>query len=70
MIPLIAASLLLGLHYESIIDILGFCPLPVVCGANGLGKTKASTAALSLIGNRYYHLVCLKLKEVPKENAW
>lgn len=30
---------------------MDFCPLPVVCGTNGLGKTKASKAALSLIGN-------------------
>ncbi len=30
LIPLIAAGLLLGLHYESIIDHLGFCPCPLL----------------------------------------
>ena len=51
MLPSIAAGLLLGLHYESIVELMEFCPLPVVCGTNGLGKTKASKMALSLIGN-------------------
>ena len=32
-------------------DTLGFCPIPIVCGVNRLGKTKSAMAVLSLIGN-------------------
>ncbi len=66
LIPLIAAGLLLGLHYESIIDHLGFCPLPVICGANGLGKTKAANAALSLIGNTGNFYSSVKQRFIPR----
>ena len=43
--------MIIGFHYEAIVDILGYCPIPVVCGINRLGKTKSERAALSLIGN-------------------
>ena len=43
--------MIIGLHNESIMEILGCCPIPVVCGVNWLGKTKSPKAALSLIGN-------------------
>ena len=39
------------LHFEEIMEILGFCHLPVICGVNGLGKTRCAKAALSLISN-------------------
>ena len=32
-------------------EILGCCPIPVVCDVNRLAKTKSAKAALSLIGN-------------------
>jgi len=48
-----------GLHYESIMDTMGFCPVPVVCGSNRLCKTKSAKVALSLIGNMacFYSIV-------------
>lgn len=39
------------MHYESILDLYGFCPIPVMCGLNWLAKMKSAKAALSLIGN-------------------
>lgn len=30
--------MLFGLLYEAIMDKLGFCPIPVVCGVNRLGN--------------------------------
>ncbi len=49
-----------------IIDILGFCPLPVVCGSNRLGKTKSSKAALSLIGCATNFYSAVKERFVPR----
>ena len=66
MTPSIAAGLLPGLHYESVIDLLGFCPLPVVCGTNGLGKTQAANAALSLIGNSVNFYSSVKQRFIPR----
>ena len=58
--------MLLGLHYEMVFDILGFCPVPVVCGENRLGKTKSSTAALSLIGNTANFFSAVKDRFIPR----
>ena len=66
MLPSIAAGLLLGLHYESIVELMEFCPLPVVCGTNGLGKTKASKTALSLIGNSANFYVRVNQRFLPR----
>ena len=46
--------MIIGFHYEAIIDILGYCPAPLVCGINRLGKTKSVRAALSPHGNTKY----------------
>lgn len=43
--------MIIGFRYEAIIEILGYCLIPVVCGMNRLEKTKSARAALSLIGN-------------------
>jgi hypothetical protein len=43
--------MLIGLHYEMLISKLKYCPMPVVCGTNRLGKTMSARASLSLIGN-------------------
>ena len=66
MLQFFIAGMLLGLHYEMIIDILGFCPLPVVCGSNRLGKTKSSKAALSLIGCTTNFYSAVKERFVPR----
>lgn len=58
--------MLLGLHYEDIMDTLGFCPLPVVCGTNRLGKTKSAKAALSLIGNGGSFYSAVKDRFIPR----
>jgi hypothetical protein len=64
--PSIAAGLLLGLHYKSIIDLLGFYPFPVVCGTNGREKTKAANAALCLIGNSGNFYLSVKQRFIPR----
>ena len=46
-----SAGMIIGLHYEGIMEIIGCCPIPVVCGVNRLGKSKSAKGALSLIGN-------------------
>ena len=60
--------MLLGLHYEAIMDALGFCPIPIVCGVylNRLGKTKSAMAALSLIGNTHSFYSSVKEKFIPR----
>ena len=30
--------MLMGLHYEMIIKLMKYCPTPIVCGTNRLGK--------------------------------
>ena len=48
---IILAGMLLGLHYESITSSQEYCPVPILCGTNRLGKSRCAKAALSLIGN-------------------
>lgn len=56
----------MGLHYEMIIHIVGFCPVPVICGVNCLGKTKCAKAALSLIGNGGSFYSSAKVQFIPR----
>ena len=58
--------MLLGLHYEDIVDALGFCPVPILCGVNRLGKTKSAIAALSLIGNSKSFYSSVKERFIPR----
>ena len=58
--------MLLGLHYEEIVDNLGFCPVPIVCGVNRLGKTKSAKAALQLIGNEACFYASVKERFIPR----
>jgi len=58
--------MLLGLHYEDIVDALGFCPVPILCGVNRLGKTKSAIAALSLIGNSQSFYSSVKERFIPR----
>jgi len=61
-----SAGMIVGLHYESIMDIMGFCPVPVVCGSNRLGKTKSAKAALSLVGNMASFYSSVKERFIPR----
>ena len=56
----------MAFHYEMIIDILGFCPLPIICGVNRLGKTKSAKGALSLIGNTSNFFSAVKDRFIPR----
>lgn len=56
----------MGLHYEAILNLYGFCPLPILCGQNRLGKTKSAKAALSLIGNGNAFYGSVKERFVPR----
>lgn len=58
--------MIIGLHYQTIMVILGCCPIPVVCGVNRLGKTKSAEAALSLIGNMGSFYSSVKERFVPR----
>ena len=60
------AGMLLGLQYEQIQNVLGFCPIPVVCRVNRLGKTKSAKAALSLIGNEKSFYSSVKERFIPR----
>ena len=62
----LTAGMLLALHYEMVVDVLGFCPLPVVCGVNRLGKTKSAKGALSLIGNQANFFSAVKDRFIPR----
>ncbi len=55
----------MGLHYETIMEILGCCPVLVVGGVNRLGKTKSAKAALSLIGNTGSFYPSVKDRFIP-----
>ena len=57
---------MIGFHYEAIMETLGFCPIPVVCGVNRLGKTKSARAALSLIGSRASFFSSVKERFIPR----
>lgn len=63
---IVTAGMLLGLHYEAVMDVLGFCPIPVVCGVNRLGKTKSAITALSLIGNGHSFYSAVKERFIPR----
>jgi hypothetical protein len=63
---LFIAGMLLGIHYETIIEHLSFCPVPIVCGANRLGKTKSSKAALALVGNTANFYSAVKERFSPR----
>lgn len=58
--------MIIGFHYEAIVEILGYCPIPVVCGLNRLGKTKSARAALSLIGNTSSFYSSAKDRFIPR----
>ena len=47
-------------------DTLGFCPIPIVCGVNRLGKTKSAMAVLSLIGNTHSFYSSVKERFIPR----
>lgn len=57
---------MIGLHYEAVMDTMGYCPIPVVCGVNRLGKTKSARAALSLIGNKASFFSSVKERFIPR----
>jgi hypothetical protein len=58
--------MLIGLHYEAIMKLLSYCPVPVVCGANRQGKTKFAKAALHLLGNSGNFYSSVKERFLPK----
>lgn len=58
--------MLIGLHYEAIMELLSYCPVPILCGANRLGKTKSSKAALHLIGSIGNFYSSVKERFIPK----
>ena len=61
--------MIIGLHYEAIMEILGCCTISVVCGVNSLGKTKSAKAALSLIGKeRFIPRLCSRTTLPPVLN--
>lgn len=62
----LTAAMVMALHYEEIMEILGFCPLPVICGVNRLGKTRCAKAALSLIGNDGSFYSSAKERFIPR----
>lgn len=62
---LLTTGMLMALHYEMIIDILGFCPLSRICGVNRWGKTKSAKDALSLIGNTSNFFSAVKDRFIP-----
>ena len=62
----LTAGMLLAPHYEMVVDVLGFCHLPVVCGVNRLGKTKSAKGALSLIGNQANFFSAVKDRFIPR----
>lgn len=63
---LFLGGMIMGLHYEAILNLYGFCPLPILCGQNRLGKTKSAKAALSLIGNGNAFYGSVKERFVPR----
>ena len=60
------AGILLGLHYEAIMDVLGFCPIPVIGRVNRFGKTKSAITALSLIRNGHSFYSAVKERFIPR----
>lgn len=42
-----------------------YCPIPIVCGVNQLGKTKSAKAAFILIGNMGSFYSSVKERFVP-----
>lgn len=62
--------MIIGFRYEAIIEILGYCLIPVVCGMNRLEKTKSARAALSLIGNTGSFHSSAKDRFIPCLCAW
>ena len=61
-----AAGMLLGLHYEEIIESYGHCPIPVLCGEHRLGKTKSAKSALRLVGNDANFFASVKDRFIPR----
>lgn len=49
-----------------IIDELKYCPTPVVCGTNRLGKTMSARAGLALIGNSSHFYISVKERFIPR----
>lgn len=56
---------MIALLYETIMEILGCCPIPVVCGVNQLGKTKLVKAVLTLIGKMASFYSTVKERLIP-----
>ena len=54
---LLTAGMLMALHYEMIIDILGFCHLSIICGVNRWGKTNTSNF-FSAVKDRFIPRLC------------
>ena len=54
------------LHYEMIIKLMKYCPTPIVCGTNRLGKMTSARAALSLIGNTANFYSSVKERFIPR----
>ena len=56
----------MGLHYEMIIKLVKYCPMPLACGTNRVGKTTSARAGLSLIGNSTNFFVLVKERFMPR----
>lgn len=56
----------MGLHYEMIIKLVKYCPMPVSCGTNRVGKTTSARAGLSLIGNSANFFASVKERFIPR----
>ena len=47
-------------------DLLCYCPVPILCGSNRLGKRKSTKAALNLIGGVDNFYTSVKERFLPK----
>ena len=56
----------MALHYETIIKFKKYCPTPVICGTNRLGKTTSARSALSLVGNTKNFYSSVKERFIPR----
>jgi hypothetical protein len=56
--------MLLGLHYEEIIELADHCPIHVICGQHRLGKTKYAKAAL-VAKERFIPRLCARSSFPP-----
>lgn len=57
------ASVILVLHYQSMLKRLKFCPIPLAFGESGTGKTTALRCGLSLLGIQEFRFYSKVTKE-------